>query len=673
MMNLIDMLYYNKLRPEAYPMKKLTVVLLVSLLLLSCVPILSAEWASDPAENTPIGVTTGDQVLPKIAVASDGSSYICWFSTVGNYNVRLQCLDYQGNALWPDNGILISDKPQDSWITDYDLAVDSLGYAIITFTDIRTGQSNPVGYRVSPDGEMMWGTDGVMLANDVNFDPSPKCCGTESGAGVFAWQSAPDSGNSAVHVKKVDANGQVLWEQVYSDADISYTAPYVLPGDGENVYLIWHQETGPYYAPNRGLYAMELDADGAWVWGSIVNIYAPVAEGPVVYLRMCRDDNNGIAFTWYRSIDMTHFDSYVQHIDKDGVLTMPVDGVLVSTYSNRLHMYPAVAFLPTSQEIVVYFSEQDQNQNQRGLYAQALDLEGNRLWGDAGKELIPLSNSDYALPMASGTDNVAICVYQASTDGMNCHMQAVMLDKDGNFVWDTQFVDLSTVESQKLHAEMSDYFSGQWVAVWEDLRNDGGDVYAQNIQLDGTLGPVMNQPPVVDFSWTPEKPLPFDVVQFTDLSHDDIGYIANWTWSFGDGASSHAQNPTHQYTDAGMFTVTLTAMDDAGLSASVSKDLVVGANFNVTVSGGLGVSLKIINLGATDAAGIPYQMHVKGGILGKIDKTVNGTIDIPAGETKTVKTGILFGFGALTITGSVSEYEVTASGTQLLFFSMVKN
>jgi hypothetical protein len=63
---------------------------------------------------------------------------------------------------------------------------------------------------------------------------------------------------------------------------------------------------------------------------------------------------------------------------------------------------------------------------------------------------------------------------------------------------------------------------------------------------------------------------------------------------------------------------------------------------------------------------------VQGGILGRINKTVNGTIDIPAGGSKTVGTGMLFGFGAISITAKVANEEQTAKGTQIIIYSMVK-
>jgi len=90
------------------------------------------------------------------------------------------------------------------------------------------------------------------------------------------------------------------------------------------------------------------------------------------------------------------------------------------------------------------------------------------------------------------------------------------------------------------------------------------------------------------------------------------------------------------------------------------------------IVGGLGVHLKITNNGTANAGGVPWQIHVEGGILGRINRTVNGTIDIPAGKSKKVGTRILFGLGPLAITANAAGEEKTATGTQLIILSIVK-
>jgi hypothetical protein len=113
--------------------------------------------------------------------------------------------------------------------------------------------------------------------------------------------------------------------------------------------------------------------------------------------------------------------------------------------------------------------------------------------------------------------------------------------------------------------------------------------------------------------------------------------------------------------------------DDMGTnSGSVYVFTKSGADLTFSIKGGIGVKVVITNNGTSDANDIPWQVHVEGGMLGMINKTVNGTIDIPAGETVTVKTGMLLGFGAISISAKVADEEQTATGTQIIIFSMVK-
>jgi len=52
-----------------------------------------------------------------------------------------------------------------------------------------------------------------------------------------------------------------------------------------------------------------------------------------------------------------------------------------------------------------------------------------------------------------------------------------------------------------------------------------------------------------------------EVVQFTDTSS---GEPTSWAWSFGDEATSTAQNPTHTYDEAGAWEVTLMVTNTFG-------------------------------------------------------------------------------------------------------------
>ncbi|MFZ5517544.1 MAG: PKD domain-containing protein [Candidatus Zhuqueibacterota bacterium] len=67
--------------------------------------------------------------------------------------------------------------------------------------------------------------------------------------------------------------------------------------------------------------------------------------------------------------------------------------------------------------------------------------------------------------------------------------------------------------------------------------------------------------PVAAFSGTPTSGTVPLTVNFTDAS---TGSVSSWSWNFGDGGMSTAQNPSHQYTTAGTYTVSLTVTGPGG-------------------------------------------------------------------------------------------------------------
>ena len=80
-----------------------------------------------------------------------------------------------------------------------------------------------------------------------------------------------------------------------------------------------------------------------------------------------------------------------------------------------------------------------------------------------------------------------------------------------------------------------------------------------------------NDPPEASFYYSPSNPTIDDTIQFTDYSTDADGAIVSWSWSFGDGYNSIMQNPQHQFSSSGNYTVSLTITDDLGDTDTIYK------------------------------------------------------------------------------------------------------
>lgn len=81
----------------------------------------------------------------------------------------------------------------------------------------------------------------------------------------------------------------------------------------------------------------------------------------------------------------------------------------------------------------------------------------------------------------------------------------------------------------------------------------------------------MNLPPRAAFSFVCSGL----TCTMADDSIDVSGSIVSRSWTFGDGAVSVVQSPTHTYASAGTFSVTLTVVDDGGMSGTATRSISV--------------------------------------------------------------------------------------------------
>ncbi len=480
--------------------------------LLIAVPTL-ASWPSDPALNLSIADGPGDQVVPKLATAPDGGSYVAWMDAPTGYNVRLQRLGADGSEIWAHNGILVSDHPQNSWITDWDLVADSSGGAVVVFNDIRAGGDWDIyAYRVAPDGSMLWGANGITLSDNPDFEPAPKVTETSDGDFVFVWQRSPDVGDGAIMMQRLQPDGTPLLPAgglpVAGEPGESPGFCVICPGAAGSVIVGWLRDTS-YYMSDRHYRAEMFDSAGSSVWGAPVDVYDETVL-PIGYEPDIEEDGaGGAVLLWHRYYGGM-YNSCVQHLDAAGNELFPHNGLVVSTNATHYHISPTMA--QSGGDIYVFWDERNTSQSQWGIFGQRFAPDGTRLWGDAGRMFLPTSSlykTFYrALPASGGAK--LFWLEEPAGYGSD-QIRGFAVDSDGNFTWSGDIIDVATTPSVKGRLPVAGTPTGQAVIVWEDSRAGSVDVYGQGVNADGSLGePTGVQSPAPGLMLAQNHPNPFN-------------------------------------------------------------------------------------------------------------------------------------------------------------------
>lgn len=154
----------------------------------------------------------------------------------------------------------------------------------------------------------------------------------------------------------------------------------------------------------------------------------------------------------------------------------------------------------------------------------------------------------------------------------------------GNAPLTVQFTDASTPGSSSITGRSWDFGDGTAVSTATNPSHTytTNGSYTVSLTVTNSVGPdtetkpayIVVQPapvpPTAQFSGTPTDGHVPLTVQFTDQSAPGSAPITSRSWNFGDGtAVSTATNPSHVYTTAGSYTVSLTVTTTAGSDSEV--------------------------------------------------------------------------------------------------------
>lgn len=204
------------------------------------------------------------------------------------------------------------------------------------------------------------------------------------------------------------------------------------------------------------------------------------------------------------------------------------------------------------------------------------------------------------LPVVVHSTPQSVFTSTNTCEGDTVHFNNTSTIDDGSpltYLWDLGISGVTSQQTDTVYAYPGAGIYPVSLIVYSNLGCT--DTLVQNV--------IISTPPTVNFSF-PTNNCQRNPVAFTDATTGNNLY--SWLWDFGDGDTSHAQNPVHAYTGSGPFTVTLTVSAGNDCSSSLSQtinitpgptaafattDGCVGANLSFTDSSTVPSGLTITN------------------------------------------------------------------------------
>ncbi len=362
------------------------------------------------------------------------------------------------------------------------------GSVVYVWSDTRHGDRDLFAQKVDSQGNLLWGTNGLLVNGEINRQEDPVVIGVGNGAVVIAWVDFRYSDAGDIFAQKLDSNGNKMWADsgvplcLAEEIQISLN---IVSNENGGAYVIWLDSRNP---GGSDIYGTHILSDGSIAAGWDADGNAIVSEsGDQNSHTFWEDGTGGAILAWNDTRVATNPDIYMQRFDANGNLLWDAGGNLL-TGADDAQEQPKIC--PDGTGNFIFTWRDKRNEVFGDIYAQRVDLTGNLLWTD---EIVVYAGFGVQRNprIESSSDTGAIIVWEDGRNEMAAEskdLYAQKLDVDGNLLWDADGVPVVEALNDQINPRLyHDDNGGAWI-VWEDGRVENhpfGDIYVQHLNANG--------------------------------------------------------------------------------------------------------------------------------------------------------------------------------------------
>jgi hypothetical protein len=443
---------------------------------------LKAQWVNNPAENTravfdladPINITaTGDQ---------NGGAFIFWEDNLtGLQNeVRFMHIDSNGRLSFQSSGKRISEKTGDQ---DNPISVSAgKNSAVVAWKDFSINRTGDLLIqKVKANGTIFWNPEGVKI-NIFNKEISDYSLCTNKKGEIFITYLTKEPGNvlnSKLMLQKMSSTGEFLFDTSGIDVSSSQKGkliPSVNADDSDGVYLFWIESSG-----DKGIiFSQHYDKTGKSLWGKKPLAVTDNNLNVITFSAMKSGADVYIAYQVLRK----NKSIYHQLIDPAGKKLWGKNGKVCSVNKGIMSNPQMIS---SSKDIILSWTYEENNN--RDIYIQKYNRNGDPLWNSGGLPVIKMNGDQFGQKLISDDHNGAIIAWlDRRTPSVPGNVYSQRIDSYGNIMWDSSGIAIgSFFNTTKSYLNLLPDGSGSAIGLFKEKRNSENGIYVQKIYNTGTF------------------------------------------------------------------------------------------------------------------------------------------------------------------------------------------
>ncbi|MCD4818585.1 MAG: T9SS type A sorting domain-containing protein [Candidatus Cloacimonetes bacterium] len=458
--------------------------------------------------GVPLCLADDIQISLNIVTDDDGGAYVIWLDSrnSGGEDIYGTHITHEGSIAtgWVEDGSPIVDVGGSQ--NQHTFWEDGQGGAIVVWHDERDPDNeNLYMQRIGNDGSLLWNIDGTLVSNASNSQEKAKIKPDGNDNFYIVWRDRRNENDGDIYAQYIDINGNTLWAEdvsVFTGAGIQRNPRSTVTTDGKLV-VTW--EDGRNDAYYKDIYAQKIDSNGSLLWGA-EGIAICTEENNQMNPRISADNNSGSWIIWDdgRTLGHPHENIYLQHINSNGEILLENNGKLVCGAEGE-QFSPLVK---SNSDGFLYVIWGDKRTGSTGMYTQ--------IYNPSGEETLPDDNiiyygldGDARDFMILENDNNPIVIWKDTRNSSIAHQifiqvlsenSTLLLEKNGKAIttmtgYDQEYLSATTYPGSNIIA-----------TVWEEIRGDNSQIYAQAVNLEAHSLWDSNAIAVGDFTYQQESP-----------------------------------------------------------------------------------------------------------------------------------------------------------------------
>ncbi|MCF7796839.1 MAG: T9SS type A sorting domain-containing protein [Candidatus Marinimicrobia bacterium] len=387
--------------------------------------------------------------------------------------------------LWPDNGVPVRQGVHIEWQRTGDANAD--GTMIFAWSDTRTGDRDVYAQKVDTDGNTLWGDTGVRLSNAMGRQEDPVLVSDGNGGAFVSWIDYRDDEGGDVYVQHVTASGEISWDAAgvpVAVNDGSQQLVNMARGADGYAYVIWYDT---FLSQETDIFGTVLNLDGPLV-DTAVNGFPVVTASGSQSSNSIETSGSEAVIVWMDSREPDNSNIYAQRVDTTFTRLWGDNGKLVCGNAGPEDK-PKVVPADGNRVAVAW---KDSRVNQQGdIYAQLLDENGDAVWTTDG---IPVTShtakQENVRLKTDGTANIYIIWEDFRNQSEYSDVYIQSLDFNGTIRWEANGLPVSIAAFKQVQPRLTGDDTDGVFVVWQDERDGGwpkSDIYIQHVASDGSM------------------------------------------------------------------------------------------------------------------------------------------------------------------------------------------